>query len=182
MIFTCICGIISLLLLAVDLITKAWAYAVQIQQNSYFLGFIRWNYLPGGNTGIAWGLFDSAEVAMTIITVLTAFMIVGIVVLFFSVFKKNRPAQVCLAVIEAGAIGNFIDRVILGYVRDFVDVSPLGFGICNFADFFITFGAVALLFILLFVGKDAMIPLGKWRKACKEARSSQEEEQNDETE
>lgn len=175
MIFACVCGILCLTLLSVDLLTKAWAYAVQIHQNSYFLGFIRWNYLPGGNTGIAWGLFGSTEVAMTIITVLTVFLIAGIVALFFTAFKKNRPAQICLAVIEAGAIGNLIDRLALGFVRDFVDVSPLGFGICNFADFFITFGAVALLVIILFVGKDAIIPLGKWRKSNRKEDPSSEE-------
>ena len=184
MIFACICGLITLALLFVDLITKAWAYAVQIQQPSYFLGFIRLSYLPGGNTGIAWGLFGSTEVAMTIITILTAFMIIGIAVVFFTVFRKNRPIQVCLAVIEAGAIGNLIDRIVLGYVRDFVDVSRIGFAVCNFADFFISFGAVALLIVILFVGKDAVIPLGKWRKLRQEEEQAarKQEEHNNETE
>ena len=172
MIFALIGGLIMLALLFVDLITKAWAYAAQIQQSSYFLGFIKWNYLPGGNTGIAFGMFSNTEVAMTVITIFTVLMIIGIGVLFFTIFKKNRPAQICLAVIEAGAIGNLIDRILLGYVRDFVDVSRLGFGICNFADFYITFGAVALFIIVLFVGKEAIIPLGKWRKQ----RDSQSQE------
>ena len=71
-----------------------------------------------------------------------------------------------------------MDRIAFGYVRDFVDVSPIGFNICNFADFYITFGAVALLIIILFVGKDAVIPLGKSRKEAKaeEAEGKQEKE------
>ncbi len=177
-------GIVCLALLFVDLVTKAWAYAVSVQQSSYFLGFIKLNYLPGGNTGIAWGMFGSSEAAMVVITVLTALMIVGIAAVFFTVFKKNIPARICLAVIEAGAIGNFVDRVVLGYVRDFVDVSPIGFGICNFADFFITFGAVALFIVLIFVGKDALFPLGKWRKVRLEEkekeRLAQTEQDHDE--
>ncbi len=177
MIFACISGIIALCFLLVDLLTKAWAYSALVAQPNYFLGFIRFNYLPGGNTGIAWGMFGSSKAGMVVITILTGFMIVGLVALFFTVFKKNRPAQVCLAVITAGAMGNFIDRIFLGYVRDFVDVSPLGFGICNFADFYITFGAVALLIVILFVGKEAMFPLGKYKKE-KEQEKQKENEEN----
>lgn len=179
MIIALISGIVCLALLFVDLITKAWAYAVSVQQSNYFLGFIRMNYLPGGNTGIAWGMFGSSEAAMIFITVLTALLIVGIAAAFFTVFKKNTPARICLAVIEAGAIGNFIDRIVLGYVRDFVDVSPIGFGICNFADFFITFGAVALFIVLVFVGKDALIPLGKWRKTRMEEKEKKQPAQTE---
>ena len=95
-------------------------------------------------------------------------LIVALAALFFTVFKRNTPARITLAVIEAGAIGNLIDRLALGYVRDMVDVSPLGFGVCNFADFFITFGGVALLIIIAFIGKDALFPLTKkWREEAK---------------
>ena len=166
MIFACICGIVALLLLLIDLLTKAWAYFVPFQQNSYFLGIIRLRFLPGGNTGIAWGFLGNTDLAMTIVTAFTAVMIVGLIVLFFTYFKKNRPAQICLAVIVAGAIGNFID------------VNPLGFGICNPADFYITFGAVALLIIILFVGKDAVFPLGKYRKMREEEMQKKEESQD----
>ena len=178
MILAVSCGIGLLVLLAIDQISKAVAYALEISQPTYFLGFIRINFLPGGNPGIANGWFGNTEFAMTIITALTVVMIIGIVVLFFTVFKKNTPAKICLAVIEAGAIGNLVDRLVLGAVRDFVDVAPIGFNICNFADFYITFGAVALLIIILFIGKDAVIPVGKWRKQQKEeeaAKKAQEE-------
>lgn len=154
-------GLVMLLLLLFDLLSKAWAYAVQVQQTNFFLGFIRLNYLPGGNTGIAWGLFGNSRTAMIFVTLFTAAMVIGIGVLYFTVFKKNTAGRMCLAVIEAGAVGNLVDRICLGYVRDFVDVSPIGFNICNFADFFVTFGAVALIIVILFVGKDAVIPLGR---------------------
>lgn len=176
MIVALIGGLVMLVLLALDLILKAWAYAYRVSQPNYFLGFIRINYLPGGNTGIAWGLFGNTPAAMIVITILTIVMIGAIGVLFFTVFKKNTAGRICLAVIEAGAVGNLVDRLCLGYVRDFVDVSPIGFNICNFADFYITFGAVALLIIILFVGKDAVIPLGKYRKQAKEEEEREEGE------
>ena len=46
-------------------------------------------------------------------------------------------------------------------VRDMVDLDRLGFAVCNFADFFITGGAVALVLALLFFDRDALFPTGK---------------------
>lgn len=175
MIAAIVCGLVMCGLLLADQLSKAIAYALKISQPDYFLGFIRINYLPGGNTGIAWGFWGNTPTMMIAVTVLTAVMIIGIGVLFFTIFKKNTPARVCLAIIEAGAIGNFLDRICLGYVRDFVDVSPIGFNICNFADFYITFAAVALVVIILFVGKDAIIPIGKRRKR-RESEECEEDE------
>ena len=161
-------GLVMLVLLALDLVLKILAAcflrghaAVPVIPH-----FIELTYTE--NTGIAWGMFGNTPAVMTVITVLTVVMIGGIAALFFTVFKRNTPARVCLAVIEAGALGNLVDRLCLGYVRDFVDVSSIGFGVCNFADFYITFGAVALLIIILFVGKEAVIPLGKYRRQAKE--------------
>ena len=153
-------------LLTVDLTTKAWAASTNIRQSDYFLGIVRFYYTK--NYGMAWSMFDDNETAMNIVTAFTVVLILGLGVLYFTLFKKNTPARIVLAVIEAGAIGNLIDRLALGYVRDMVDVSPLGFGVCNFADFFITFGGVIFLFIIIFIGKDALFPLKKeWREEAK---------------
>ena len=153
-------------LLGVDLATKAWAESTNVRQSTFFLGIVRFYFTK--NTGMAFSWFDDNEAAMTVVTVFTGVLIVALAALFFTVFKRNTPARITLAVIEAGAIGNLIDRLALGYVRDMVDVSPLGFGVCNFADFFITFAGVALLIIIAFIGKDALFPLTKkWREEAK---------------
>lgn len=171
-----ICGIVLGVLLEVDLLTKALAAAFLKNAAAVPIipGLISLGYTE--NRGIAFGMFGDTEAAKPIIIVLTALMIVGIGVLFFTVLRKNTPARVCLTVIEAGAIGNLIDRVCLGYVRDFVDVSRIGFGICNIADFFITFGAVALVIVILFIGKDALIPLGKYKRAHEAEKAEEERE------
>lgn len=158
-------------LLAVDLLTKGWAQRAAGGEDGTFLftfipGLISFRYVK--NTGMAFSWFDDNEAAMTVVTIFTVVLIVALVALFFTVFKRNTPARITLAVIEAGAIGNLIDRLALGYVRDMVDVSPLGFGVCNFADFFITFGGVVLLVIIAFIGKDALFPITKkWREEAK---------------
>lgn len=177
--FAVIAGIVMLLLLFVDQITKAWAAAAAkdiagsqaladngVVLSDFFLGIIRIYY--DTNPGMAYSLFSDNRTAMVIITILTVFMIIGIALLFFTLFKKNPPAQMCLAVIESGAIGNLIDRLYFGHVRDFLDLNPLHFGVCNPADFCITLGAVALVFIIFFIGPSSMFPLTKkWRKEAK---------------
>ena len=160
------CALLVCVLLFVDLITKAAAEASTIRQSSYFLGIIRLWYTS--NPGIAFGIFGDNPVAMEVMSYVTIVLALLIAVMFFTIFRINLPVRICLAVVEAGALGNIIDRFCLGYVRDFVDVQPVGFGICNIADFFITGGVVAVVICILFIGKDAVFPLTKkWREEAK---------------
>lgn len=154
-------ALIMLAMLFIDLITKAWAAAADVYM-TVIPGFMNFRYVK--NEGISFGMFQDNSTAMLIITIFTVVMMGVLAVLFFTVFRENRHARIAIAFIEAGAIGNFIDRIYFGYVRDFVDISSIGFGVCNIADFCITFGAVALVIIVLFVGKDAVFPLGKYRR------------------
>lgn len=174
MIVTVIGIVIFAVMLAADLITKAIAAATHVAQTDFFLGIVRLYYTE--NKGMAFSWFSDNEAAMIVVTALTVLLIIGIGVLYFTLFKKNTPARIVLAIIEAGAVGNLVDRLFLGYVRDFVDVSPLHFGVCNIADFCITFGGVALLFILLFIGKDAFFPIKKkWREQAERERKTDDE-------
>ena len=154
-------ALIVLALLAVDLITKHIAEANAFHQSTYFLGLVRLNFVK--NTGIAYGLFSDSKVGMLVITVLTIVEIVAIPAVAFTLLKGNFPAQITLA---------------LSYVRDFIDIAPMGFGVCNIADFCITLGAVALVIIILFVGPTAIFPLKKeWRE---EAKRREQEAENGE--
>ena len=173
--YAALAGIVFLVLLFLDQFTKAWVAAGFVMQKDYFLGIIRISYAE--NPGMAFSLFAKNSAAMVVITVLTVFMIIGIAVIFFTLFKKNRPAQMCLAIIEAGAIGNLIDRLYFGSVRDFLDLNPLHFGVCNPADFCISLGAVALVFVILFIGATSMFPLTKkWREEAKKLDAQKKKE------
>ena len=60
-------------------------------------------------------------------------------------------------------------------VRDMVDLNRFGFAVCNFADFFIVGGAIALVLALLFFDKEAMFPLTeKYKALAKEAEAEKE--------
>lgn len=55
----------------------------------------------------------------------------------------------------AGAIGNFIDRLILVYVRDFLYFSLIDFPIFNVADIYVTVSAFAFFLLILVYYKDS---------------------------
>lgn len=77
------------------------------------------------------------------------------------------PTGLSLAVIVSGGIGNMIDRVLYGYVVDFVDFTLIDFAVFNVADIFVTVGAFAL-------AASVMIPLFFSKKKSEKADSSEE--------
>ena len=167
---------VFLVLLFVDLMTKTLAHATQVSWGKdSWLVHLSFSWNPG----MAFSMFADNRNMMIVITVLTAAMIIGIAVLFFTLFKRNTPARVCLAVIEAGAVGNLIDRLYFGMVRDFIAVKKILFingYTCNVADIYIVLGAIALVFIILFIGKSAVVPLTKkWREQAKREKEESED-------
>ena len=54
----------------------------------------------------------------------------------------------------AGAIGNMIDRVLNGYVHDFIYFVPIDFPIFNIADSYIVVSTILIAILVMFVFKD----------------------------
>ena len=68
--------------------------------------------------------------------------------------KRYLPLRICLCFIAAGAIGNFIDRLRLSYVRDFIYFSLIDFPVFNVADIYITCATILLVLLMLFYYRD----------------------------
>ena len=142
------------------------------------------------NRGIAFSMFSDAGKAGKIAIVIgTGVLMAAIAVLYFKLDKRRTLLRIAIVLIVAGGVGNLIDRVYYqvwdpasynyGFrdgVRDMVrvDFKIMDFGVCNFADFFITFGAVIFLLSMLFFDKDAVFPVGEKYKAL--AKESADEE------
>jgi signal peptidase II len=78
-------------------------------------------------------------------------------------YKRMHTAmRISLALIFAGALGNFIDRVALGYVRDMLYFKLIDFPVFNVADSAICIGAAILIIdVLFFKGKTFIDSLDK---------------------
>jgi len=95
------------------------------------------------NTGIAFGLFKDQGIVFIIIP------IIAIVLLVFNIYyyRQNNQALsrtyiIAFSLILGGAIGNLIDRIIYGYVIDFIDFRI--WPVFNIADSSITIGAIMI--------------------------------------
>ena len=75
---------------------------------------------------------------------------------------ESVAMRISLALIFAGALGNFIDRVALGYVRDMLYFKLIDFPVFNVADSAICIGAAILIIdVLFFKGKTFIDSLDK---------------------
>jgi signal peptidase II len=105
------------------------------------------------NTGVAFGMFNTAEFAYkpVVVSLLALAALVGVGLYASQLPRGNRVARVGLALILGGAAGNLVDRARQGYVVDFVDAYWQGwhFWAFNVADAAISAG-VGLLIIDLF--------------------------------
>ncbi|MDE1920962.1 MAG: signal peptidase II [Candidatus Omnitrophica bacterium] len=95
------------------------------------------------NTGIAFGFFrDCGAVFIIIPVILTGLLIYNICYYRHSP-HLSRTYVVAFSLILGGAIGNLIDRILLGYVIDFIDFRI--WPVFNVADSAITIGAAIIL-------------------------------------
>ena len=77
--------------------------------------------------------------------IIISISIVGIGV-FIRLFMKKKINRIISTLLIAGTMGNLIDRVLLGGVRDFINIRLLNFPIFNLADMMLSIG-VAIRFI-----------------------------------
>ena len=98
------------------------------------------------NRGVAFGMFKDMR---WVFVVLTALIIC--VLLYIMIFKriKSKLFNISAALIIGGGIGNLIDRVLYGYVIDYLRLSFFS-PVCNFADYCITIGTVLMVVYLIF--------------------------------
>jgi signal peptidase II len=105
------------------------------------------------NEGIAFGLFTFNE--SFFYNLLTIFICVIIIVIFFMVLKNDGLKKYSLLMIFGGALGNLYDRVFFQAVPDFIDfhVGNFHWFVFNVADIFISIG-VLIMILSEFKGTD----------------------------
>jgi signal peptidase II len=105
-----------------------------------YVRIVHWN-----NTGAAFGLLPSASLVFTVVAIIVSIAIIY----YFPRVPGSQPIlRLALALQLGGAVGNLIDRLLLGTVTDFVSI--VTFPVFNVADSCISIG-VALLVAAMWV-------------------------------
>ncbi len=96
------------------------------------------------NTGAAWSILDDNT---WIVTVISLLIIIGIIYYVYRNRVSKKILKIGYGLILGGAIGNFIDRIVYGYVIDFIDIDIFGWNypIFNLADMFIVVGVILVM-------------------------------------
>lgn len=105
------------------------------------------------NTGAAWSMLEGKMYFFYFISILALIMMV----LFYRNSRKEEPfVQYGLILMMAGTWGNFIDRLLYQYVRDFIDFKIFGydFPVFNIADMALCIGVFLIIIDIVFEQKQ----------------------------
>ena len=156
--------IIIIVILALDQLSK---YLIQLNlspvgtSTPVIDGFLQLTNVH--NTGAAWGMLEGFRWLFIPLTILVAAIILFVLIRFRK--KLTVFSRITLALLFAGAVGNFIDRVALSYVRDFIDITPwFSFPVFNVADSSLSVGCVFLVIDALFLKDKSLFERVSFQK------------------
>lgn len=138
--------IVAVVAFLLDQLTKYWVVqtftldqTLPILQGVFHLTYVT-------NTGAAFSLFSGKVEWLRWLSLLVS---LALIALGWFGRELSRWDQLGYGLILGGAMGNGIDRFLLGYVVDFLDVRLINFPVFNLADSCISIGIVCLLFASL---------------------------------
>lgn len=98
------------------------------------------------NSGAAFSLLENAREFFIIIAIVATTLLWGYV-------HHNKSIHLIsvsfIGLLTAGIMANCHERIVLGYVRDYIHLNFMNFPVFNVADIFITVGVIALIGMLL---------------------------------
>ena len=147
---TCLIRLLpAALALGLDQISKILVRARLMGQGRMTLieGILAFRYAE--NTGAAFSVLASLP---QLLTILTALLILGVAIWLMTDKTLNLPCRIGLSLIAGGGLGNLLDRLLFGYVTDFIEVLFVRFAVFNVADCAICIGAGLCMLSLL--GKE----------------------------
>ena len=103
-----------------------------------------------GNTGMAFGMLAGNK------ALLIGLCAVILTLICFVIYKwkpKKWVEKIAFGMIIGGAIGNVVDRIMYGFVIDFLDFRLINYPIFNLADCFVVVGAIMLCIYIVFFDK-----------------------------
>ena len=122
-------------------ITQSFAHGESLTITSFF------NLVLAYNTGAAFSLFADGSGWQRIFFIVIASLAAVVIIVLLRKHTGQRLFSLALSLILGGALGNLIDRILLGHVVDFIQVHYAGyyFPAFNVADSAIFVGACLLI-------------------------------------
>ena len=105
------------------------------------------------NTGAAWSMFAGN----TLLLIIVSLIIISFIIFYIYKNKpKNKFEMIGYSLVLGGAIGNFKDRIVYGYVIDYLDFNIFGYPypIFNFADTAIVIGTFTIIILSLIESRN----------------------------
>ena len=136
--------LLSLLISFIDQLTKK---IINLNHNSLINNnFIIFNIDYVKNYGAAFNIFSGSRIALSSISTIITFLLVCLIL-----YKKNISILdlFSYSFILGGTIGNGIDRIIKGYVIDFINLNFINFAVFNIADISINIGLIFFIYGLI---------------------------------
>ncbi len=99
------------------------------------------------NDGAAWSIFDGSVAFLIIVAIVALIFLVS----YQKIFQKNFRNIVAFALIYGGLLGNLVDRIVYGYVIDYIKLlfGNFSFPVFNLADMAIVSGFILLIYAVL---------------------------------
>ncbi len=139
--------IISLIIIAGDLISKHFLEGVTAE---FLRGFV--SIYSVHNYGASWSILSGAQWLFIVLAVVFVAGMIAFDLFYKRDFRANGWYKTGYALLLGGIIGNLVDRIAFGYVRDFIKLEFMNFPIFNIADIALTIGCICLVIWLLFWG------------------------------
>ena len=142
-----------LLLLGIDQFTK-YLVTVYLKDTSGIAlipDVFELQYLE--NKGAAFGILQKQRLFLLLLSVL----ILLIIFFFYSRIPAERrflPLRIVAVILVSGASGNMIDRILNGYVIDFLYFKLIHFPIFNVADCYVVISVIIAFFLVCFYYKE----------------------------
>lgn len=140
-------SVLFVVILALDLVTKyVFDGMFEVNEGVTAIPYL-FNIVIVHNMGAAWGIFSGNQVGLIILSL-------AILIIFIWYFvkeeRKSWLLSISIAFLVAGCVGNLFDRIVFGYVRDFIQFAFWqSFPVFNFADVFLTVGVILFIIDLI---------------------------------
>ena len=133
--------IFGIIFLLIDQLSKGFINIyMNVGESIKIFNFLSITYVH--NIGAAFSMLEGARYLFIILAIIA----LNIIYIFFIKDKNlNNLEIVTYALLISGIIGNLIDRILFGYVIDFIDFKLFNFAIFNLADSFIVIAVILLV-------------------------------------